>query len=66
MGFPHRTATLKDLSTRGDEGLRHRADRGEMLVGIWRGLVSMERQEGAPARLVLESIRKKYNIPKEA
>lgn len=37
-----------------------------MLVGIWRGLVSMERQEGAPARLVLESIRKKYNIPKEA
>jgi predicted transcriptional regulator len=38
-------------------------DRAEAVVGIRKGLASMERGEGIPAEKAFEKLRKKYNIP---
>jgi prevent-host-death family protein len=37
-------------------------DRMEAIAGIRRGLASMERGKGRPARDVFDDLRKKYNI----
>ncbi len=41
-------------------------DRAEAIEGIQRGLATMERGEGRPAREVFEDIRKRHGIPREA
>lgn len=38
-------------------------DRAETVVGIRKGLASMERGEGIPADKAFEKLRKKHNIP---
>jgi hypothetical protein len=40
-------------------------DRAEAVVGIRKGLASMERGEGIPAEKAFEKLRKKYNIPRQ-
>jgi hypothetical protein len=39
-------------------------DRAEAVVGIRKGLVSMERGEGIPAEKAFEKLRKKHKIPR--
>ena len=41
-------------------------DRAEAIEGIRKGLASMERGEGRPAREVLEGIRQRHGIPRPA
>jgi PHD/YefM family antitoxin component YafN of YafNO toxin-antitoxin module len=38
-------------------------DRAEAVVGIRKGLASLERGEGIPAEKAFEKLRKKYHIP---
>ena len=40
-------------------------DRTEAIEGIRRGIESMERGEGTPAKEALERIRKKFKLPKK-
>ncbi len=41
-------------------------DRAQAIEGIQRGLASMERGEGRPAREVFEEIRQRHGIPRQA
>ena len=41
-------------------------DRAEAVLGIRRGLESIERGEGIPAEEAFAKLRKKYNIPQDA
>ncbi len=41
-------------------------DRAEAVLGIRRGLESIERGEGVPAEEAFAKLRKKYNIPQDA
>ena len=47
------------------ERLLELADRAEAIEGIKRGLESMKRGEGRPAREALEEIRRKHGIPRD-
>ncbi len=40
-------------------------DQAEAVVGIRKGLASMERGEGIPAEKAFEKLRKKHNIPSQ-
>jgi hypothetical protein len=40
-------------------------DQAEAVVGIRKGLASMERGEGIPADKAFEKLRKKYNVPRQ-
>jgi len=42
------------------------AERAEAVVGIRKGLASMERGEGIPADEAFEGLRRKYKIPRHA
>jgi PHD/YefM family antitoxin component YafN of YafNO toxin-antitoxin module len=39
-------------------------DRAEAVIGIRKGLDSMQRGEGIPAEVAFEKLRKKYKIPR--
>lgn len=41
-------------------------ERAQAIEGIQRGLESMQRGEGRPAKAALEAIRRKHKIPREA
>ena len=43
-----------------------RFDLAEAVLGIRRGLESIERGEGIPAEEAFAKLRKKYNIPQDA
>ena len=40
-------------------------DQAEAVIGIRKGLASMDRGEGIPAEKAFEKLRKKYNIPRQ-
>ena len=48
------------------ERLLKSVERVEAVEGIQRGLESMERGEGRPAKKALEAIRKRHGIPRDA
>jgi hypothetical protein len=52
--------------TRSYEQLLDALDRAEATAGIRRGLESMERGQGEPAKLVFDRLRRKYKLPRRA
>lgn len=48
------------------DSLLQQVERAEAIAGIRRGLSTMDRQEGSPAKGVLDGIRRKYDIPTDA
>jgi prevent-host-death family protein len=58
------TVVVQDA--RSYQRLLEEVERAETLVGIKRGLESMESGKGRPARAVFARMRKKYRIPRAA
>lgn len=58
------TVVVQDA--RSYQRLLEEVERAETIVGIRRGLDSMERGKGRPARAVFARLRKKYRIPRAA
>jgi len=58
------TVVVQDA--RSYQRLLEEVERAETIVGIRRGLDSMERAKGRPARAVFARLRKKHRIPRAA